>query len=60
MPMAFPPLLHPSQPGLIRPILPNMANSSHLLGHTVQPQSLPLTGEFKEPNQVNPLQAAKP
>ncbi|XP_045829872.1 transcription factor bHLH49-like isoform X1 [Trifolium pratense] len=60
MPMAFPPLLHPSQQGLICATLPNMANSSHLLGHTVQPQSAPLTGEFKEPNQVNPLQAAKP
>ncbi|CAK8561689.1 unnamed protein product [Lathyrus sativus] len=59
MPMAFPPLLHPSQQGLVRSSLPNMANSSDILGRTVEPQFTPLTGEFKEPDQVNPLQEAK-
>ncbi|KAI5419573.1 transcription factor bHLH49 [Lathyrus oleraceus] len=64
MPMTFPPLLHPpllhpSQPGLIRSSLPNMANSSDILGRTVEPQFTPLTGEYKEPDLANPLQEAK-
>ncbi|KAL5063243.1 hypothetical protein RYX36_024980 [Vicia faba] len=59
MPMTFPPLLHPSQPVLIRSSLPNMANSSDILGPAVEPQFTPSTGEFKEPDQVNPLQEAK-
>lgn len=64
MPMTFPPLLHPpllhpSQPGLVRSSLPNMANSSDILGRTVEPQFTPLTGEYKEPDLANPLQEAK-
>ncbi|XP_058744531.1 transcription factor bHLH49-like [Vicia villosa] len=59
MPMTFPPLLHPSQPGLIRSSPPNMANPSDILGRSVEPQFTPLTEEFKEPDQVNPLQEAK-
>jgi len=57
--MAFPPLSHSYQPGLIHSTLPNMANLSDMLRQTVQPQLEPLAGGFKEPNQVNPLQAAK-
>lgn len=59
MPMAFPPLSHSYQPGLVHSTLPNMANLSDMLRQTVQPQLEPLAGGFKEPNQVNPLQAAK-
>ncbi|KAJ1412066.1 Myc-type, basic helix-loop-helix [Sesbania bispinosa] len=51
MSMAFPPL-HPSQPGMIQPIIPNMANSSDILRRTVHPQLAPLSGGFKEPNQL--------
>ncbi|RDX65824.1 Transcription factor bHLH49, partial [Mucuna pruriens] len=51
MSMAFPPL-HPSQPGLIHPIIPNMANSSDILHRTIHPQLAPLNGLFKEPNQL--------
>nr|KYP38419.1 Transcription factor bHLH49 [Cajanus cajan] len=49
--MAFPPL-HPSQPGLIHPIIPNMGNSSDILQRTIHPQLPPLNGGFKEPNQL--------
>lgn len=52
MSMGFPPL-HPSQPGLIHPIIPNLANSSDILQRTIHPQlAAPLNGTFKEPNQV--------
>ncbi|KAK7407481.1 hypothetical protein VNO78_09432 [Psophocarpus tetragonolobus] len=52
MSMAFPPL-HPPQPGLIHPIIPNMANSSDILQRTIHPQLAPLNGGgFKEPNQL--------
>ncbi|RYR56402.1 hypothetical protein Ahy_A05g022113 [Arachis hypogaea] len=52
MSMAFPPL-HPSQPGLIQPTLPSIANSSDILRRTVHPQlASPASGSFKEPNQV--------
>ncbi|XP_061340718.1 transcription factor bHLH49 [Gastrolobium bilobum] len=51
MSMAFPPI-HPSQPGLIQSIIPNMANSSDILRRTVHPQLAPLSGGFKEPNQL--------
>ncbi|TKY69484.1 Transcription factor bHLH49 [Spatholobus suberectus] len=51
MSMAFPPL-HPSQPGLIHPIIPNMANSSDILQRTIHPQLATLNGGFKEPNQL--------
>ncbi|KAL2349075.1 hypothetical protein Fmac_003075 [Flemingia macrophylla] len=49
--MAFPPL-HPSQPGMIHPIIPNMGNSSDILQRTIHPQLPPLNGGFKEPNQL--------
>ncbi|CAJ1931765.1 unnamed protein product [Sphenostylis stenocarpa] len=52
MSMAFP-TLHPSQPGLIHPVIPNMANSSDILQRNIHPQLAPLTGGFKEPNQLS-------
>ncbi|KAG5062917.1 hypothetical protein JHK85_004100 [Glycine max] len=51
MSMAFPPL-HPPQPGLIHPVIPNMTNSSDILQRTIHPQLAPLNGGFKEPNQL--------
>ncbi|XP_027360346.1 transcription factor bHLH49-like isoform X2 [Abrus precatorius] len=51
MSMAFPPL-HPPQPGMIQPIIPNMPNSSDILRRTIHPQLAPLSGGFKEPNQL--------
>ncbi|XP_006573185.1 transcription factor bHLH49 isoform X2 [Glycine max] len=51
MSMAFPPL-HPPQPGLIHPVIPNMANSSDILQRTIHPQLAPLNGGLKEPNQI--------
>ncbi|KAG2377115.1 hypothetical protein LR48_Vigan06g136500 [Vigna angularis] len=50
--MAFPPL-HPSQPGLIHPIIPNMANSADILQRNIHQQLAPLNGELKEPNQLS-------
>ncbi|XP_057448025.1 transcription factor bHLH49 isoform X2 [Lotus japonicus] len=52
MSMAFP-SLHPSQPGLVQSIIPNMGNSSDILRRAIHPQlAAPLSGGFKEPNQV--------
>ncbi|XP_014521233.1 transcription factor bHLH49 [Vigna radiata var. radiata] len=50
--MAFPPL-HPSQPGLIHQIIPNMANSADILQRNIHQQLAPLNGELKEPNQLS-------
>ncbi|XP_027913675.1 transcription factor bHLH49 [Vigna unguiculata] len=50
--MAFPPL-HSSQPGLIHPIIPNMANSADILQRNIHQQLAPLNGELKEPNQLS-------
>lgn len=49
--MAFPPI-HPSQPGLIHPIIPNMVNSADILQRNIHQQLAPLNSGFKEPNQV--------
>lgn len=49
--MAFPPL-HPSQPGLIHPIIPSMVNSADILQRNIHQQLAPLNSGFKEPNQV--------
>ncbi|KAE9595706.1 hypothetical protein Lal_00030451 [Lupinus albus] len=51
MSMAYP-QLHPSQPGLIQSTLPSMGNTSGILRRTIHPQLAPLSGGFKEPNQV--------
>ncbi|WVZ09406.1 hypothetical protein V8G54_013936 [Vigna mungo] len=50
--MAFPPL-HPSQPGLIHPIIPNMANTADILQRNIHQQLAPLNGELKDPNQLS-------
>lgn len=51
MSMNFPPL-HPSQPGMIQSVIPNMANPSDILRRTIHTQLTPLNGGFKEPNQM--------
>lgn len=51
VPVAFP-ALHPSQPGLVQPTLPSIANSSDILRRTVYPQMTSFTGGYKEPSQV--------
>ncbi|XP_019433557.1 PREDICTED: transcription factor bHLH49-like isoform X2 [Lupinus angustifolius] len=51
MSMAYP-QLHPSQPGIIHPTLPSMGNTSDILRRTIHPQLAPLSGGFKEPNQI--------
>ncbi|KAK7367314.1 hypothetical protein VNO80_09323 [Phaseolus coccineus] len=50
--MAFPPI-HPSQPGLIHPIIPNMVNSADILQRNIHQQLAPLNSGFKEPNQLS-------
>ncbi|GMI87542.1 CIB1 Like protein 1 [Hibiscus trionum] len=45
--------LHPSQPGLVPGGLPVMGNSADLMRRTLGPHFTPMTGGFKEPNQLS-------
>ncbi|XP_024934325.3 transcription factor bHLH49 isoform X1 [Ziziphus jujuba] len=51
MPMSYP-SLHPSQQGLIQAGHPGIGSSSDVLRRTISSQLTPLTGGFKEPNQL--------
>lgn len=46
------PSLHPSQPGLVQAALPVMGNTSDVIRRTLSSQFTPMTGGYKEPNQV--------
>ncbi|XWS69570.1 hypothetical protein CRYUN_Cryun04dG0190500 [Craigia yunnanensis] len=51
MSVGYPPL-HLSQPGFVQAALPVMRNSVGVIRRTLSSQSTPMTGGFKEPNQV--------
>ncbi|EOY01548.1 Basic helix-loop-helix DNA-binding superfamily protein, putative isoform 5 [Theobroma cacao] len=47
------PSLHPSQPGLVQAALPVMGNTSDVIRRTLSSQFTPMTGGYKEPNQLS-------
>ncbi|XWS34246.1 hypothetical protein CRYUN_Cryun21dG0023900 [Craigia yunnanensis] len=51
LPVGYP-LLHPSQPGLAQGAVPVMGNNADVIRRTLSSHFTPMTGGFKEPNQV--------